>query len=658
MRRAVIILLTAIMALAPMGAFAEPVVHILAAEATEARATDWPKLAVAYAQDVNVRIRDEAYYGNWTEKDIVHYYSVNGQLHVVVAEKDGIYRYAYNSSFGLVEKQRVNTNSYDLFGSFHQGADGNFYVVTGNNNESETDSKNVIDIYQFDSAWKLLNKGSIRGDVVNAFKGICVPFDAGNCQLLQVGGKLYIYTCRLMYLGSDGLRHQSNIGFEVDLTTMQNKVLDSYCSHSFNQFIRSDGNKLYLVDHGDAYPRSIVYSEVSIATGKSLGEAELFKFMGNTGENYTGATINGLEMGTNGQLIVGSSVPHNNAVAGVTGYANTLKRNIFVSVVSNDSSGKLVSSFKWLTNYNPNGNIGAREPRMIKLDDDRFIVLYTVFENSGNTETDKSLDYLLIDGAGNIIKQHSFAGAKFHASSNPIAFGGKLVWLAEDSTVTRSYKDSNTNHNYFFAIDISDPAAPKESAVLGSQDIFSGSGGDDNNNGGNNTGGNNSGGSNNNSGDGWRQESGIWYYYYNGSRFTGWVQDGGVWYLVTPAMAKGWYRVNGVWYYFKPSGAMLTGWLGQGGKWYFLKGSGAMATGWHQVGGTWYYFSGGGAMHTGWLSQGGSWYYMKSSGAMATNWQAIDGKWYWFDGSGRMATGTRSIGGKTYRFNSSGAWIG
>ena len=56
---------------------------------------------------------------------------------------------------------------------------------------------------------------------------------------------------------------------EVDTASM--KVTDSYTdisnisqgyvSHSFNQFIDLDGNQIVAVDHGDAYPRSVVLTK-------------------------------------------------------------------------------------------------------------------------------------------------------------------------------------------------------------------------------------------------------------------------------------------------------------------------------------------------------------------------------------------------------------
>ena len=72
-----------------------------------------------------------------------------------------------------------------------------------------------------------------------------------------------------MYLSNDGLRHQANMTYvvnEADMTELQSyyDVLNisqaGYVSHSFNQFVRTDGTYVYRVDHGDGGPRATMSS--------------------------------------------------------------------------------------------------------------------------------------------------------------------------------------------------------------------------------------------------------------------------------------------------------------------------------------------------------------------------------------------------------------
>lgn len=95
--------------------------------------------------------------------------------------------------------------------------------------------------------------------------------------MTETAGKLYIHTCHEMYTSSDGLNHQANMTFVLDENTL--KVLDSYSdvmnlvqagyvSHSFNQFICTDGKSVYRVDHGDANPRAVAITKCDV-DGKS-----------------------------------------------------------------------------------------------------------------------------------------------------------------------------------------------------------------------------------------------------------------------------------------------------------------------------------------------------------------------------------------------------
>jgi uncharacterized protein YkwD len=101
-------------------------------------------------------------------------------------------------------------------------------------------------------------------------------------------------------------------------------------------------------------------------------------------------------------------------------------------------------------------------------------------------------------------------------------------------------------------------------------------------------------------------------------------------------IVKGWRNVSGIWYYFDLNGKMKTGWV-------YYKGS-------------WYYLSNSGVMQKGWIYDNGIWYYLDSAGAMETGWVKEDGKWYYLDEDGEMQTGNINIGDKTYSFNRSGEW--
>ena len=142
------------------------------------------------------------------------------------------------------------------------------------------------------------------------------------------------------------------------------------------------------------------------------------------------------------------------------------------------------------------------------------------------------------------------------------------------------------------------------------------------------------------------------------------------------AMETGWKQLSGVWYYFSPNGGfMQTGWIQTNGKWYYLDaGTGGMKTGWieNPVGsGDWYYLdpNDGGAMHGGgWMQLGGKWYYLNpvadgTWGKQIQGWVQDGGYTYYMQASTNPAEGWMLTGGpyvidgKTCTFDGSGHLI-
>ncbi|MZK52772.1 MULTISPECIES: GH25 family lysozyme [Clostridium] len=180
---------------------------------------------------------------------------------------------------------------------------------------------------------------------------------------------------------------------------------------------------------------------------------------------------------------------------------------------------------------------------------------------------------------------------------------------------------------------------------------------------------------------GWKNESGVWYYYKSdntkaigwirpdnnwyylneddGKMKTGWVKDKGNWYYMdeSGAMVKGWKQLDGDWYFLTDSGAMATGIQNDGSNLYYFKDSGVMATnsGWNKINDKWYYFDKGGKIHIGWIKNNNKWYYLKTDGSMVTGINKIDGTTYKFTDSGDMETGWITINNNWYYFNNDGS---
>ena len=381
-----------------------------------------PKAVKAITKKINIAQEDGWQYGgNWVSRDTTFYYMANGKLHVVSVDYHKLYDYTLNSKHEVEKKKAIKLDAYDTWGGFYRASDGRMYVVVGYDNQKESDKKTVIKVIQYSNTWKKLKTCNIKGNASNDFKGIYHPFDAGNCSFAENGDLLYIFTAREMYAIS-GVHHQSNIAFQIDMNTMKYKnENDSYCSHSFNQYVRYDGDDLYLVDHGDAYPREILVT-VKSAEGRYFEET-VFNIIGEIGDNYTGVTLGGFEYVKNNILTAGTSVPQNYSIKGVSKKKDKNIRNVFVTVTSKDlQENKVV----WLTNYSSKSKTELEGLRMVKLSESYVALLYNTIKNDKNT-----LHYVVLDNNGKLVFEKTYKDKFFSGSTQPILVDGSIVWTSE-----------------------------------------------------------------------------------------------------------------------------------------------------------------------------------------------------------------------------------
>ena len=211
----------------------------------------------------------------------------------------------YTADFTFLSSRTISPE-LPIWGGFFAGDQYNF-LIFGQQNRSESDSTEVIRVVKYGKNWNRLGAASLEG------ANTTIPFDAGSLRCDEYGGYLYIRTCHEMYTSSDGLNHQANLTMAVRqsdmaITDSYYKVMNTsygYVSHSFNQYIMVDQDgKILTLDHGDAYPRSVVmmgyYSNAS--TGKFSGSGysnwcwnmDLITFAGSVGNNTTGGSVGGL----------------------------------------------------------------------------------------------------------------------------------------------------------------------------------------------------------------------------------------------------------------------------------------------------------------------------------------------------------------------------
>ncbi|MDO4807224.1 MAG: hypothetical protein Q4A07_08250 [Coriobacteriales bacterium] len=362
----------------------------------------------------------------WYDARYIYTYVQGTNTYVAYLKNRTLTVVGYNKSLKRISKKRVKLDKYEMWGGIYHGPDNNNYVVTGSPNYKESKTKVVIRVTKYSSAWKKGKTASIKGGASNSYTGVYEPFRASGIALDMQGSTLYLMTGRTMFQTSDGLHHQSNIAFCINTKTMKATTSNiSYASHSFGQKVRFKDGTLYVADHGDAYPRSMVLTwqdGYGTKQAQEVQRVEAFDIIGETGDNYTGASLGGMEVGSSTVLLCGTSVPQNYGVKGVKGADWNLQHNLYVTVTKR-SGGQ--STVKWLTTYHPKKKTGVTDARMVKLSDDRFGILYTV-DNNGK----QSLHYIVIDGNGKKIFTRTITGVSARIGTQPCYANGRITWAS------------------------------------------------------------------------------------------------------------------------------------------------------------------------------------------------------------------------------------
>ena len=328
----------------------------------------------------------------------------------------------YSSDFEPLSTKLID-NELPIFGAFYDSGN-NYYVLSGQENPKQNDSLEVFRITKYDKNWNKIKSCGLYG------ANTTVPFDAGSARITHSGDHLLVRTCHEMYKSSDGNNHQANVTIEVDMPSMT--ITDSYTgvmnvdygyvSHSFNQFIKTDGNHIVALDHGDAHPRSAVLVKYNsdFTTGKffpsyfdKVSNIDVVTYPEYTAGhyNYTGAAIGGFDVSSSSYIVAQSTVDLD--------YINTSEtRNVYVSAVSKDLSTNKLNK---ITSY-AEGTDSASAPQLVKINNNSFLLLWS-------RDTKVSCVKLNADGTvnGSI---HTFESSL--SDCQPVIKNGRAVWYVYD----------------------------------------------------------------------------------------------------------------------------------------------------------------------------------------------------------------------------------
>lgn len=328
--------------------------------------------------------------------------------------------------------KRINYKLIDqelpIFGGVYATED-NYFVISGQRNPDESDLCEVIRVIKYDKNWNRIDSASIYG------ANTTVPFNYGSVRCVEQDDTLYIRTCHTMYTSEDGLNHQANMSFEVDISSMEVledtmyteyevfNISTGYVSHSFDQYITSDDGKIVTLDQGDAYPRAAVlvcYDLEAEFSGSSkyyrddINNVETIQYAGRVGDNQTNAKIGGLAVSDTSYITAGLSTDQ-------TG--NTSVQNVYITVTDKDDFSESDTKLIWITNYTKENqyDTSIMKPYLIKINDNSFILLWN--------NPDNGVDYVMLDRNGRRVGNIQNIEAEL-SECTPVVSNGKLVWYS------------------------------------------------------------------------------------------------------------------------------------------------------------------------------------------------------------------------------------
>lgn len=351
----------------------------------------------------------------------------DGRLMRVYLGSKGYYVEYYDSNFNLLESKTID-KELSLLGGFYAGKDA-YYIVSGQNNPDELADVECFRITKYDKNWNRITSVGLYD--CNTY----VPFDAGSLRMTEASGYLFIRTSHTMYKSDNGYHHQANVTIQLDESTM--KITDSftnvgnssygYVSHSFNQFIKTDGNHIVAVDHGDAYPRSLALikyktdftsgqfcsnigywwdSNKHAVVNNSCDVTDLLTISGQIGDNTTNATIGGFEISDTSYIVAASSINQEKQEG---------LKNIYILTESKED-GTVKSN--QITDIS--GKYNATSPYLVKINNNKFMVMWTI-------KNDNTVYYTYIDGDGNVISDINTMSGQL-SDCEPIVYNGMVLW--------------------------------------------------------------------------------------------------------------------------------------------------------------------------------------------------------------------------------------
>lgn len=345
---------------------------------------------------------------NWKSSKHDAIYATDDTITVVEANED-VEITTYDENYRIVNTKTIDLEM-PLFGAFYHGEKYN-YIAFGHENPSEQNLE-VIRIVKYDHDFNRIDSVSLYGDDITTV----VPFSAASGgQMAEQGNHLVYHTSRKRYKSDDNLNHQSQLTIEIDTSTM--RVINdvelfpwNHVSHSFDQYVLFNGDEPIYLDHGDAYPRSVVLHKQN-----DEKQLDVYNIPGNVGDNFTGVTIGGFEQSDTHYLAAFNAVSPSRYTID--------KPNRNIHIVSVDKQTLALDTSR--INYEPYPDTYTTPPKLVKINDDKFLVLW---QNYVHRQYFDFMHGAYLDGEGNFISgTYTYPNAQL-SQAQPVVFQESIVW--------------------------------------------------------------------------------------------------------------------------------------------------------------------------------------------------------------------------------------
>ena len=326
----------------------------------------------------------------------------------------------------------------------HQNEAGEYFLAFAQDNLSEAANREVLRLVRYGADWQRQAATSVTGGPIITRQ----PVYAGSLQMADDGTHLTVLTTRERFLHSDGLRHQSNLSLTFDMADMRllyssDPYPANHVSHSFNQHLLYDGESLVTLDHGDAFPRSLVLhlSDYRMSGCKSYA---LTAIPGSSGANYTGVTQGGLAATESHYIVAYNTIDQRQHGQ------MPFERNAVLALLprSNPQSG---FTYLNLTDFPTGSSKTASAPQLVPLPDGRVVVLWEVFERYQGVRTEyMETRYVVLNGAGEFLGDIQSCNRRISAAYPAVFLNGQLL----APNLFSQYPDEQS-HLYINRIDLS-----------------------------------------------------------------------------------------------------------------------------------------------------------------------------------------------------------